>query len=100
MAKYTNVGELQKWLSIDYLEDGDSELLEKLLNASESRIETRIQQPLTEFVDDDGNLDPALVVAILMLAATMHANREAVAYSNTTAVPFNVEYMVKPFVKY
>ena len=100
MAKYTSVGELQKWVSIDYLEDGDSELLEQILDASESRIEVAIQQPLTEFVDDDEKLDPALVVAILMLGATMYANREAVAYTNTTAVPYNVEYMILPFIKY
>jgi len=100
MAKYTNVGELQKWVSIDYLEDGDSELLGLILDASESRIEIAIQQSFTEFVDEDEKLNPALVAAILMLGATMYANREAVAYTNTTAVPYNVGYMISPFIKH
>ena len=100
MAQYTNIGLLQKHLEIDYLEDGDGDFLELLLDASESRLEKEINRPLTEFVGEDGKLDPSLVAAILIFAGTLYANREAVAYSNAVPVPFTLSFLLQPFRKY
>lgn len=100
MAKYTKVEDLQKQLEIDYQESGDKKFLGLLLNASESRIEKEINQPLSEFVDDEGVLDSALVSAILIFAATLHANREAVAYANVQPVPYTIHFLLQPFRKY
>lgn len=100
MAKYTKVEDLQKHLEIDYLEDGDERQLKLLLDASESRIEKEINQPLSEFVDDEGVLDSALVAAILIFAGTLYANREAVAYNNAQPVPFTLNFLLQPFRKY
>lgn len=100
MAKYTKVEDLQKQLEIDYLEAGDSTFLELLLDASESRIEKEINQPLSVFADDKGILDSALVAAILIFAATLHANREAVAYANVQPVPYTLHFLLQPFRKY
>lgn len=100
MAKYTKVEDLQKHLEIDYLEDGDERQLKLLLDASESRIEKEINQPFTEFVDEDGVLDSALVAAILIFAGTLYANREAVAYTNAQPVPYTLNFLLQPFRKY
>lgn len=100
MAKYTKVGELQKHLEIDYLEEGDENQLNMFLNASESRIEKEINQPLSEFVDDEGILDPALVAAILIFAGTLYDNREAVAYTNVQPVPYTLHFLLQPFKLY
>lgn len=100
MAEYTNVGQLQKHLEIDYLEKGDSDYLELLLDASESRIEKEINQSFTEFVDANKKLDPSLVAAILIFAGTLYANREAVAYSNAVPVPYTLSFLLQPFRKY
>lgn len=100
MAKYTKVEDLQKHLEIDYLVDGDEKQLKLFLDASESRIEKEINQPLSKFVDKDGILDPALVAAILIFAGTLYANREAVAYSNAEPVPFTLSFLLQPFKKY
>ena len=99
MAVYTTVGQLQKHLEIDYLEAGDSDLLELLLNASESRIEKEINQEFSVF-EKDGTLDSALVAAILIFAGTLYANREAVAYGNAVAVPYTLSFLLQPFRKY
>lgn len=99
MAKYTKVEQLQKHLEIDYLEDGDKNYLELLLNASESRIEKEINQKLSVFVEDD-TLDSALVVAILIFAGTLYANREAVAYADVKPVPYTLNFLLQPFRKY
>ncbi len=100
MAKYTKVEQLQKHLEIDYLEAGDERQLELFLDASESRIEKEINQPLTEFVDKAGVLDSALVAAILIFAGTLYANREAVAYTNVQPVPYTLHFLLQPFRKY
>lgn len=100
MARFTKVEQLQKHLEIDYLEDGDRDFLELLLKASESRIEKEINRNLSEFFDDALCLDPALVAAILIFAGTLYANREAVAYSNATPVPYTLSFLLQPFRKY
>ena len=99
MANYTKVEQLQKHIEIDYLEEGDSDFLGLLLDASESRIEKEINQPLTVFVNDN-KLDSALVAAILIFAGTLYANREAVAYSNVQPVPYTLNFLLQPFRKY
>lgn len=100
MAKYTNLGQFQKHLEIDYLENGVEEYLELLLNASESRIEKEINQPFTEFIDQDGKLDPSLVAAILIFGGTLYANREAVSYADAKPVPYTLNFLLQPFRKY
>lgn len=100
MAKYTDIGLLQKHLNIDFLEIGDSEYLDLLLAASESRLETELKQPFSKFVDEDGKLNPALVEAILLFSGTLYANREAVAYSNPVKVPFSIGDLIQPYIKY
>ena len=99
MAVYTTVAQLQKHLEIDYLENGDESLLTLLLDASESRIEKEINQPLSTFVKDEV-LDSALVAAILIFAGTLYANREAVAYNNAKPVPYTLDFLLQPFKKY
>ena len=100
MAKYTNEAQFQKHLEIDYLEEGDKDYLELLLDASESRIEKEINQPFSEFVDEDDKLDPSLVAAILIFAGTLYANREAVAYADAKPVPYTLNFLLQPFRKY
>lgn len=99
MAIYTTVEQLQKHLEIDYLEQGDSQFLGLLLDASESRLEKEINQPFSNFAKD-GVLDSALVAAILIFAGTLYANREAVAYTTATPVPYTLSYLIQPFRKY
>lgn len=100
MAKYTKVEELQKHLEIDYLDKKDEDQLLMFLNAAESRIEKEINQPLSEFVAEDGKLDSALVAAVLIFAGTLYANREAVAYTNVQAVPYTLHFLLQPFKLY
>lgn len=100
MAKYTKVEDLQKHLEIDYLEADTERQLILFLDASESRIEKEINQPLSVFVDEAGILDSALVAAILIFAGTLYANREAVSYTNVQSVPYTLSFLIQPFKKY
>ncbi|MDL2230546.1 head-tail connector protein [Alistipes sp. OttesenSCG-928-L06] len=100
MAKYTKVGLLQKQLRIDYLEDGDREYLEWLLESSESRIEKEINQSLDTFVDENGVLDPALVAAILIFAGDLYTDPTATSPIEKRPVPFRLNFLLQPFKKY
>jgi uncharacterized phage protein (predicted DNA packaging) len=100
MARYTSVELLKKHLNIDFLESDESDYLGLLLDASESRVEKEIKQPLSTFEDENGKLDPALVIVILLQSATIYANREAVAYSNLEQVPFTLRHFIQPYIQY
>lgn len=100
MELYVSVDELkfQVNLAREY-RDEDEHLLELLAVAVVS-IEKHIQQPLTEFVDESGKLNPMLRHAIRILAAHFYVNREPVAYGQPHIVPYTLEYLLQPFKKY
>lgn len=78
----------------------DDKLLKDQLDAAENWVEKTIQQPLTD-VCVNGVLPKMLKQAILIKAATLYANREAVAFSGQpTAIPYNLMSLVTPFIKF
>ena len=85
MSEYVSVAMLKEHSRIDYSECSD-EYLEQLIAASESLLRMRLQVAdlSTGTADDgtpmvrDGNLDPSLSQAVLMLASTAYENRESV----------------------
>jgi hypothetical protein len=100
MLRFTETTQLQKHLELTYVEPGDAQYLSLLLEASESRIEKEINQPLETFTDEKGRLDRSLLAAILLFAGTLYANREAVGYSNAVPVPYTLSFLLQPFRKY
>ena len=84
MSEYVSVAMLKEHSRIDYSDCSD-EYLEQLIAASESMLRMRLQVTdlSTGTADDgtpmvrDGNLDPSLAQAVLMLAATAYENRES-----------------------
>ncbi len=85
MSEYVSTTMLKEHSRIDYSECSD-EYLEQLIDASESMLCRRLQvtslstgsAPDGTPMVDDGRLDPALVQAMLMLAAAAYENRESV----------------------
>lgn len=84
MSEYVSVEMLKEHSRLDYSDCSD-EYLEQLIAASESLLRMRLQvsELSTGCADDgtpmvrSGNLDPSLVQAVLMLAATAYENRES-----------------------
>lgn len=95
------VSTLDLKLQVNLVEDyeGEDLLLNRLLAVAQLSVENHIQQPLENFVED-GNLNPMLVHAILILSAHFYANREPIAYVQPRPVPYTFEYLLQPFKKY
>ena len=85
--KYITAAELAKQCNIDTVDAGETTYLENLLDASVSTIENKIQQPITDVLDEDRNLPAPLKSAALLIAANLYANREPVAYGTPQRIP-------------
>lgn len=100
MATFATLSELKEQCNVEHNEDDN--LLKRQLDAAESWLEKTLQQPLTEVAEKhNGQFPKILNQAILVYAATLYANREAVAFSGQpTAIPYNLMSMVTPFINF
>lgn len=84
--------------------DGEDQLIEIYGEAAEKAVvksTRRTYEELVEIARKEGDEDfpPMLKVAILMLAAHSHRNREPVAAVSQNAVPYAIDMYIKPYVK-
>ena len=100
MARYTDIETLKVHLNRDYLEVVESDYLDTLLSVAEDSIEMYINQPLSNFENEKGELRKPLYFAIIIHAATLYSNREAVSYGQPKPVPYTFDYLLQPFKKY
>lgn len=98
MELYVNVEELKAHLNIDMT--SDDEYLEQLSMVAQNSVEKRIQCPLSEYEDENSNLAPSLIHAIKIMVATLYDNREAVSFGQPGPVPYTLDYLITPFIKY
>lgn len=93
--------ELARQCNIDNIDDSTSTYLSDLIAASTQSVENVIQQKLTDVSAANGNALPApLKQAILLLAANLYANREPVAYGTPQRIPYTLDYLIRPYIKY
>lgn len=80
--------------------DDDDALVEVYGDAAERAVIGATGRSLSELEEMGGGVFPApLKVAVLMLAGTFYRDREAVSNLPVNAVPYSVDYLVKPYVK-
>lgn len=84
--------------------DGEDDLITLYGEAAEDAVISATRRSYDELVqmgeEESGSGFPSrLKVAILMLAAHSHRNREPVAAVAQNAVPYTLEYYIKPYVK-
>lgn len=91
---------MAKQCNIDTVDAGETTYLENLLDASVFTIENKIQQPLTDVLDGDRNLPAPIKSAALLIAANLYANREPVAYGTPQRIPYSLDYLIQPYIKY
>lgn len=97
MSKYVELDYLKAHTYVD--DNSDDTELQNCLDAAEEHTEKTLQTSLETYVTD-GQLRADLKHAIVILAATFYANREAVAYGNPQPVPFSYSMLIKPYIKY
>ena len=83
--------------------DGEDDLIRLYGEAAENAVikaTRRTYEELVEMAEAEGNDFPSMLkVAILMLAAHSHRNREPVAAVAQNAVPYAFDMYIKPYVK-
>lgn len=100
---YVTVEELKKQLNVDYSDD--DEYMSRLLDVAEAAVQNDIRRPLSELEDmaQDvwGRTIPApLRHAILLIATNLYSNREPVAFATPQPVPYTLQYLLQPYIKY
>ena len=98
MELYLDVSELRAHINVDYTDEDT--YLESLLETAQASVEKRIQRPLKECEIEEGKLNPMLKHAILILAATFYDNRESVSFGQPKPVPYTLDYLIIPFIKF
>lgn len=85
--------EAKKHLNIDdFFEDDDNYILE-LIKVSEDIVSKRIDKKLSDCVGNNGELEPSIKHAVLLMVGTLYNNREATTPLNIKEVPYSFEYL-------
>ena len=90
--------DLKKHLNIDH--DEDDAYIEELISVAEDAVETYVNRPLAELVDEKGKLKPAVRHACRLLVGTWYANRESVVFSAPSELPDGVVALLLPLRRF
>jgi uncharacterized phage protein (predicted DNA packaging) len=97
---YVQLYEIKKHLNIDADFHDDGEYLMSLEEVAEKVVETNIDTKLSNLEDGDGNIPSPLTQAMLLLIGNFYANRESVAFAQSTNVPLSYQYLIDLFRDY
>lgn len=92
------VEDLKKHLNIDHNED--DAYIEELIAVAEDAAATYLNRPISEVVDAEGKLKPAVRHAIRLLVGTYYANRESVVFSAPAELPDGVVALLMPLRRF
>ena len=99
--RVVTLDELKAQMREDF--DGEDHLIELYGEAAENAVikaTRRSYEELVEMAEAEGNDFPSMLkVAVLMLAAHSHRNREPVAAVAQNAVPYALDMYIKPYVR-
>lgn len=90
---------IKRQLNLDLSYDEEDEYLLILADVAVRAIENHIDCPIDEFVYD-GQLDPPLQHAALLLIGNFYQNRESVTYGAVLQVPHGYEYLLHPYIDF
>lgn len=93
------VEDLKKHLNIDH--DEDDAYIQELISVAEDAVETYINRPIADYVDDEGKITkPAIRHACRLLVGTWYANRESVVFSAPSELPDGVVALLLPLRRF
>lgn len=99
---YVTLAQIKKHLNIDTSFHEDDEYLVDLEQVAENAVERHIDDNLGRiFIASGGKQLPApLVHSILILLGNLYANRESIAYTSLTEIPYNLTYLLDLYKNY
>lgn len=91
---------LKKHLNIDEEYTGEDDYLMMLSGSAEEFIGKYIDRDLEEVCEENGgDLPLPILHAILILTANHYANRESIAFTSVSVIPFSMEVLLDPYRK-
>jgi len=99
MNTFLDLDVIKRHLNINFDYHDEDEYLLMLADVAFRAIENHIDDSLEKFVYD-GQLDPPLVHAALLLIGTYYQNRESVTFGTAMPIPHAYEYLLTPYINY
>lgn len=100
---YLTLPIIKRHLNVDASFTGDDDYITTLGDTCEQIVEQHLEQPLSGLVKN-GSLPAPITHAMLLLLATLYANRESVTYGQAYQVPAAYSntylYLLEPFISY
>lgn len=90
---YLTLSEVKTHLLLDESYKSDDAYCISLIEAAESAVASHLNRPLKECLKN-GELEPSVKHAVLLLIGNWYANREAVTYGSAKPVPLAFEYLI------
>ena len=96
---YVSLCEAKKHLLIDNSFNGDDEYILALIDVAVDAVAINLNVQL-DSITVGGELPPAVKAAILLLVGNLYANREPVAYTSVSKVPYTFDYLISLYKNY
>ncbi|WP_019539804.1 head-tail connector protein [Proteiniphilum acetatigenes] len=90
---YLSISEVKQHLNIDQEFTTDDNYIESLILVAKEAVEHSINQNIDDLIVG-GNLPPAIKHSMLLLIGNWYLNREPVAYSSVSKIPYTLELLV------
>jgi uncharacterized phage protein (predicted DNA packaging) len=98
---YIQLYQIKKHLNIDEAYHEDDEYLVDLEQVAEEVVEKHIDDDLKQIASSNsGVLPTGLTHAMLLFIGNMYANRESVAFVNSSEIPFTYQYLLDQYKNY
>lgn len=97
---YITVEQAKKHLNIDADFHDDDNYIQQLINVAEIAVERHIDYDLKAYVNQDGELSPALIHSMLLFLGNLYANRESVTLNSFSELPLAYNYLLDLFKDY
>lgn len=97
---FVTLNHAKKHLNVDAEYKDDDDYIISLLFAAETAVEKHIDNKLSLYVDERGELEAPLKHAILLLVGNLYANREPVSYTSAIEVPISYNYLLDLYKNY
>lgn len=99
MQAYIDLDLIKHQINMDLDYHREDEYLLYLADVAVRAVENHIDHDITDYVFD-GQLDPPLLHACLLIIGNYYQNRESVTYGAVMQVPQGYEYLLQRYVDY
>lgn len=97
---YITLEEAKRHLNIEPEYTEDDSYIKSLIEVAEQAVETHVNEDLKKIALNEGQIPKPLVQAMLLMVGNLYQNREIVAPTKTTNLPYNYEYLIDLYKNY